>query len=95
MEISQILVCRENKSNLIKSYTKDYQVVTLKANIVGENKNMKEAYVLLSYFDKLLPSNYLKKEVLDDLDGPMIIYLYNLDKSSKRIILFYKNHIFF
>ena len=47
MEISQILVCRENKSNLIKSYTKDYQLVTLKANIVGENKNMKEAYILL------------------------------------------------
>ena len=57
MEISQILVCRENKSNLIKSYTKDYQVVILKANIVGENKNMKEAYILLSYFDKLSKEN--------------------------------------
>ena len=34
MEINQILICRENKSNLIKSYTKDYQVITLKANIV-------------------------------------------------------------
>ena len=93
MEISQILVCRENKSNLIKSYTKDYQVVTLKANIVGENKNMKEAYILLSYFDKLLPSNYLKKQVLDDLDGPMIIYLYNLDKSLKEdMILIEQNN---
>ena len=93
MEISQILVCRENKSNLIKSYTKDYQVVSLKANIVGENKNMKEAYILLSYFDKLLPSNYLKKEVLDDLDGPMIIYLYNLDKSLKEdMILIEQNN---
>ena len=39
MEINQILVCRENKANLIKKYIKDYQVVTLKANIVGSNKN--------------------------------------------------------
>ena len=83
MEINNILVCREKKANLIKSYTNDYQVVTLKANIVGENKNMKEAYILLSYFDKQIPNTYLKKEIHDDLDGPLVLYLFPNDKSLK------------
>ena len=84
MEINNILVCREKKANLIKSYTNDYQVVTLKANIVGENKNMKEAYILLSYFDKQIPNTYLKKEIHDDLDGPLVLYLFPNDKSLKE-----------
>ena len=50
--INNILQAREEKSNLIKQYINDYQIITLKANIVGENKNIREAYILLSY---LLP----------------------------------------
>ena len=48
--INNILQAREEKSNLIKQYINDYQIITLKANIVGENKNIREAYILLSYF---------------------------------------------
>ena len=88
MEINQILVCRENKANLIKKYIKDYQVVTLKANIVGSNKNMKEAYILLSYFDKLILNTYVEKHILDDCDGPLIIYLYKEENSLKEEMVF-------
>lgn len=83
MEINDILVCREEKSNLIKNYIPKYQVVTLKANIVGSNKNLKEAYILLSYFDLLIPNNYIKKEIIDNSDGPFIIYLFDNNKSMK------------
>ena len=88
MEINQILVCREKKANLIQTYIKDYQVITLKANIVGENKNMKEAYILLSYFDKLIPNTYVDKHILDDLDGPLVIYLFKEEKSLKEEMVF-------
>ena len=54
--INKILQAREEKSNLIKQYINDYQIITLKANIVGENKNIREAYILLSYFDKFITS---------------------------------------
>lgn len=79
-----ILLCREKKHNFIKQYVLDHQVVTLKANIVGENKNMKEAYILLSYFDKLIPNTYITKYVMDDADGPLIIYLFSKEKNLKE-----------
>ena len=49
---NKILSDREQKDNIIKSYTSLYQVVCLKANIPGINKNIKEAYVIVSIFDK-------------------------------------------
>ena len=49
---NKILSDREQKDNIIKRYTSLYQVVCLKANIPGINKNIKEAYVIVSIFDK-------------------------------------------
>lgn len=79
----KILECREMHHNLIKKYVNDYQVISLKANISGDDKNLKEAYLLLSYFDKLISKYSFKKICIDDYDGPIIIYLSKCDYSLK------------
>ena len=93
MEISnEILRCREEKSNLIKKYINDYQVITLKANVVGNNKCIKEAYILLSYFDKLIEKYSIEKKVLDNLDGPTIVYLCNKSICLKETMVLYEEN---
>ena len=82
--INNILQAREEKSNLIKQYINDYQIITLKANIVGENKNIREAYILLSYFDKFISSYCIKKIVKESYDGPYILYLCDKSKPLKQ-----------
>ena len=65
MEISNlILEDREKKNHIIKQYINDYQVITLKANIPGTNKQTKEAYILLNYFDKLLNEKKLNVNII-------------------------------
>lgn len=85
MEISnKILINREEKNHFIKTLVNDYQVISLKANIPGLNKNTKEAYILLAYFDKALNSYGLtKSHKLDGADGPMYIYLTSKDENIK------------
>ena len=51
---NKILKDREKKDSIIKKYVDSYQVISLKANIPGNNKNIKEAYVLVNIFDKIL-----------------------------------------
>ena len=82
--INNILQAREEKSNIVKQYINDYQIITLKANIVGEDKNISEAYILLSYFDKIISSYSLNKIVKDSFDGPYIIYLCDKTKPLKQ-----------
>lgn len=82
---NKILIDREKKDNLIKSYLSNYQVVTLKANIPGSHKNIKEAFVLVNIFDKII-NKYtpLKRQYFNSFDGPYIIYLFNKEKSLKK-----------
>ena len=82
--INNILQAREEKSNIVKQYINDYQIITLKANIVGENKNIREAYILLSYFDKFISSYCIKKIVKESYDGPYILYLCDKSKPLKQ-----------
>ena len=86
MEISKlILEDREKKNRYIHKYINDYQVITLKANIPGTNKQSNEAYLLLNYFDKLLFRKNLNVwEILDGADGPMYIYLTSKEQSLKK-----------
>ena len=82
---NKILIDREKKDNLIKSYLNSYQVISLKANIPGTNKNIKEAFVIISIFDKIILSyKPLKRMFFESFDGPYIIYLFNKDKNLKN-----------
>ena len=77
---NKILSDREQKDNIIKRYTSLYQVVCLKANIPGINKNIKEAYLIVSIFDKkIMKYNPIKRIFFESNDGPYIIYLFNKD----------------
>lgn len=82
---NKILADREKKDNIIKSYLNDYQVVTLKANIPGTNKNIKEAFIIIEIFDKIIGKyKPLKRDYFDSFDGPYIIYLFNKEKNLKK-----------
>ena len=82
---NKILKDREKKDSIIKKYVDSYQVVSLKANIPGNNKNIKEAYVLVNIFDKILIKyKPIKRLFYKSYDGPYFIYLFNKDKNLKK-----------
>lgn len=82
---NKILADREKKDNIIKSYLNDYQVVTLKANIPGTNKNVKEAFIIIEIFDKIIKKyKPLKQSYFNSFDGPYIIYLFNKETNLKK-----------
>lgn len=84
MEVSNtILSFREKKDYFIKKYIDEYQVISLRANIVGNNKCIKESYILLSYFDKLIDKYSINKFVFNNDDGPCVIYLCSKDECLK------------
>lgn len=89
---NNILIAREKKYQFIKQFITDYQVITLKANIVGDNKKIKEAYILLSYFDTKISKYCTSKYIFDDFDGPMIIYLCQKDKCLKETMVLYEEN---
>ncbi len=82
---NKILSDREKKDSIIKKYSDEYQVITLKANIPGSNKNIKEAYLLVNIFDKKISKyNPLKTMFYKSYDGPYFIYLFNKNKNLKK-----------
>ena len=85
MDISKLILDnREEKNRFIQTLTNNYQVITLKANIPGINKNTNEAYLLINYFNQiLLKKGYQKSNTLNGADGPMYIYLTDKDKDVK------------
>lgn len=86
--IDSILLYREKKEDFIKKYIDKYQVITLRSNVVGINKCLKESYILLSYFDRLIEQYSLKKFVFDNADGPFVIYLCSKDECLKNKMVF-------
>lgn len=86
MELNKILVDREERANLVKTYIDKYQVVTLKANIPGPNKNIPISYILINLFkDKLAGKlNPLSMSFYESSDGPYYIFLFNKDKVLKN-----------
>ncbi len=82
---NRILKNREEKNHFIQKYINDFQVISLKANIPGPNKQTKEAYILTAYFDQILEKQgYKKSQILDGDDGPMYIYLTLKTKNIKE-----------
>ena len=85
----EILREREEKSQLINSYLNDYDVITLKANIPGSNKQLNIAYILINYFhhqliDRFKFINYL---YFDDVSGPMYLYLVKKQQIKKEDLI--------
>lgn len=77
--IDKILLAREKRIEIINNYINEYDCLCLKANIMGENKNIFESFFLVNYFERIIekgiPSFSLKKK-FNSFDGPYVIYLY-------------------
>ena len=50
----KILLCREQRSKKTVEFAKNASIITLKANVPGCEKNIPHAYLVVSYFVKLL-----------------------------------------
>lgn len=80
--MNDILESREERLNFIKQYLNDYDVVTLKANIPGFDKNIPEARLLINYYHHLM-DGYVNSFYLTSYDGPTYYYLYNKGSINK------------
>ena len=79
VRINKILLDREKKKENIEVYLNKFDVVSLKANIVGINKNIYQGNFLVNYFDKIicnLLSGFSFKNKYQSYDGTYILYMY-------------------
>ncbi len=73
----KILDSREKRASIIKSrLASGDSVVSLRANIPGENKNIIEAYILINLFYPLLITNSDKQEFFESSDGPFYLFTF-------------------
>ncbi len=71
--MNKILDAREQKAKQIKAfYKKDTIMISIKANIPGENKNLSEAHLLVRLFTLLIQKKYMIKDSqsFSSADGP-------------------------
>lgn len=88
--MNDILKAREERSKLIEKYLQKGNVISLKANIPGENKNIYYADFIINYYDKQIEktiSNIIAKEVINSSDGIYILYLVDKDKNYKNDLI--------
>lgn len=89
MDYNLILKSREEKSKFVSKFTKEFQVVTLRANIPGEDKNIYISHILIGLFSKILDKlNPIKTHILNGFDGCTYVYLFNKDKCLKEKLEF-------
>ena len=85
MEISDILSAREERINIIKKDIDKYQIVSVHANIVGIDKNIKEAYFLVNHFSKLINDlNPINQIINESNDGVYKLFYFSKDKNLKE-----------
>ena len=94
MVTDSILTAREDRSNKINNLTKDGDVVCLKANVPGFDKNTPTSKAIVYYF-----INYLKKynlyplEVINSSDGVYALYqVANGKKLKKQFVKLEQSH---
>lgn len=84
---NEILIDREKRKILINQLIKKYNVICLKANIPGYNKNISYAKIIIFYFDKLLlNTNYINKYNYESKDGPYILYTYDKTLTDVNVL---------
>lgn len=80
--MSDILNARENRLNLINSYLDKFDVITIKVNMFGNNKNNNISKTILGLLlPDILNNNILKNynyEYINSIDGDFL--LYKMDK---------------
>jgi len=89
-----VLRDRESRIELIKTYTKDYNVICLKANVCGPYKNPNYGHIVIKYFehkiDKLIVDydlGFIKKISNVSLDGNYFLYLFGKEMHLKDVMV--------
>ena len=84
--LKDLLKIRENKRSFIEKNINNYQIITLRANIPGSDKNILISYILINLFDHLITKSYKyeKKYINKSLDGVIIYYFFNKELPSLK-----------
>ncbi len=96
--MNSILDAKEKRQILVNSYLElGYAVITIKSNIPGEDKHLKEAYILCRLFFNLLNNLYTQNISfeLNYADGPWILMKIehkNLEELKKHLITIENEH---
>lgn len=88
-----ILEERERRNQQILTLCKKNCVITLKANIPGLDKNIKEAFFLIQLFEKELDRillNVTSKQIIYGVDGPMVQYILSVKSFDHHMTTIYK-----
>ncbi|HHU56053.1 MAG TPA: hypothetical protein GXZ48_05145 [Acholeplasmataceae bacterium] len=87
MVIDAILEAREKRIEKIKSI--DGGVISVKANIPGENKSINIAFILIKIFvfEVLKNINVINKYFYESADGPYFLLVTNRDEKVKDILI--------
>ena len=94
MDLSnKILESREERKRYIASLTKDFQIISVKANIPGLNKNTKEAYVIVNHFTRLIEElKPIKIEKHESLDGIYVLFYFDKEEVLKEKTIYLEEH---
>ena len=80
-----ILSSREKLSNLVKELSMDGAVLSIHSNIPGPYKSVKEAYLILGVFTRILSKNTPIKEYhIESSDGPVNVQILTNSKYLKE-----------
>jgi holo-ACP synthase CitX len=94
--MNEILNARERRYHLIQSKDfSSYQVIIIKANIPGANKNIKEAYVLINIFKNIVADilNLVDITYIDESDGPYYLLTINpINDLKLKLVDIENNH---
>lgn len=84
----EILQARELRTMQVLKLAKTSDVLTIKANVPGENKNLPQSYVLVGLFANLAkPFTKGKAMLLECADGPCLVYEATVGAKIKAVEL--------
>lgn len=83
--MDKVLQAREERIFNIKQITSDNLIIALKSNIPGENKQVKEAYILTRLFKKIINQQFsiVNEHFYNSYDGPYYLFEINYNDSVK------------
>lgn len=89
MVINKILKARENRLYKIKQIQSNNAVIVVKANIVGENKNLNIAYLLTNLFKGIVKKKIkiMREYFHESADGPYYLLLTSKDINHKNVLV--------
>lgn len=84
----KILIDRENRFIIINKLLDEFNVVCLKANIMGCDKNIYNSKIIIAFYEKTLDKlPYVTKKRYESFDGSYILYTFSKDIYLKDYLI--------